>query len=327
VQAGSQCLPVLLQVVVALIAIALCAVLALSIWFFRKPFAATVWLRRRRLRRSGFAKTTVSTSLGRQTVWYGGSGPLLILLHGAGDQAGTWHRIARDLAQKYSLVMPDLAGHGQSTPSSGALGIGTILSALEQVLDSARWKSQRFVLVGNSLGAWISMLYARKHPERVSRLVLLNGGALRHELAEITLMPKNREEARRAFDAILDPATPRPPSFVLDDLVRVTNRGPIARIAATASEIPNYTLDGKLGDFPLPVDVIWGASDRLVPLEYAGTMEAQLPAARLTVIEHCGHAPQLECPTRLLEALLPVLAGPPPENQQPVSAASTNLGS
>ena len=306
-------MPVLVQVALLLSALAFVIALAASIQFLRHPIATTVWLRRNRLQRTGFARTTVETSAGPQIVWQGGSGPLLVLLHGAGDQAGTWHKIAADLARSYSLVMPDLAGHGQSAPPSGPLSIGTIVNTLEQVLDSASWKSQRFLLAGNSLGAWIAMLYAHKHPERVSRLLLINGGALKGLQTEITLTPETREEARRAFDAILDPATPRPPDFVLDDLVRVTNHGPMARLMATEAEIPNYVLDGTLGNFPVPVDIVWGASDRLVPLDYARTMEAQLPAARLTVIERCGHAPQLECPAMLLDALRSVLAaGPPP---------------
>ena len=320
-------MPVLMQIALLPVAVALLVVLAICIWFFRHPIAVTVWVRRKRLQRAGFANTTVQTSFGSQIVWHGGSGPLLVLLHGAGDQAGTWYRIAPELAQKYSLVMPDLAGHGQSAPPTGPLSIGTILAALEEVLDLPPWKSQSMTLTGNSLGAWIAMLYARKHPARVSRLLLIDGGALKFEQNEITLTPKNREEARRAFDAILDPASPRPPAFVLDDLIRVTNHGPMARLMATVAETSNYVLDGKLEDFPVPVDIIWGASDRLVPMSYARTMAAQLPAARLTVIERCGHGPQLECPVKLIEALISVLAAQPPQAKGFVSKKPTNADS
>lgn len=317
-------MPVLVEVVLALAALLLVITLTFLMRFFRHPIATTVWLRRKRLQRAGFVKKTIQTSFGSQTVWEGGNGPLLVLLHGAGDQAGTWHKIARDLGQRYSLLIPDLAGHGESSPSSGPLSIATILQGLEELLDSAPWKSQKFILAGNSLGAWIAMLYARKHPERVSRLFLVDGGALENARIEVTLTPKNREEARRAFDAILDPATPRPPSFVLDDLVRVTNHGVMARLTSTAAEMGNYILDGKLGDYPVPVDLVWGASDRLVPLEYARRMEAQLPAARVTVIECCGHAPQLECPEKLQAVLLVLLAADPPQSKKSVTPASTN---
>ena len=326
-------MPVLVQVVLLLAALVLLVAVAVSIQFFRHPLATTVWLRRNRLRRAGFAKSSVETSVGPQIVWRGGSGPLLVLLHGAGDQAGSWHKVAADLARKYSLVIPDLAGHGESAPSSGPLSPGTILSTLEQVLDSTtlhddkptpgsmevHGKPERFVLAGISLGAWIAMLYAHRHPERISRLLLIDGGALKFEQTGITLTPKNREEARRAFDAILDPSSPRPAAFVLDDLIRVTNRGPMARLMASEDEFSSYFLDDKLAGFSVPVDLIWGASDRLVPLEYARTLEAELPAARLTVLERCGHAPPLECPEKFFSALLSLLASDPPPDKRPAA--------
>jgi pimeloyl-ACP methyl ester carboxylesterase len=318
------CLPVFVQVAFLLAALAFLIALAVSIQCFRHPMAMMVWLRRKRLQRDGFARTTVETTVGPQIVWRGGSGPLLVLLHGAGDQASTWHKIAADLSRTYSLVMPDLAGHGQSAPPSGPLSIGTILATLEQVLDSDSWKPHRFILAGNSLGAWIAMLYTHKHPDRISRLLLINGGALKGLQTEITLTPKSREEARRTFDAILDPATPRPPGFVLDDLIRVTNHGPMARLIATEAEIPNYVLDGKLRDFRVPIDIVWGASDRLVPIDYARAMEAQLPAARLTVIERCGHAPQLECSAKLLKVLHSVLEAAAPTEKSYAPRGSAN---
>lgn len=154
----------------------------------------------------------------------------------------------------------------------------------------------------------MAMLYAQKHPRRVSRVLLIDGGPIK-SAAEIGLMPKNREEAKRAFEAVLDPATPRPPSFVLDDFVRVSNIGPISRLLAAGKEdMSNYLLDGQLASFPLPVDLIWGASDRLVPLDYAKTLQSQLPRSTLTVIAGCGHAPQLERPHKLTQVVLQVLA-------------------
>jgi len=142
----------------------------------------------------------------------------------------------------------------------------------------------------------------------VTRLVLIDGGPIRNA-SEIGIMPKDREEARRALDAVLDPSTPRRPNFVLDDLVRVSNTGPISRLpAAGVDDMSKYLLEDRLASFPLPVDLIWGASDRLVPLEYAKKLQSQLPHCTLTVIERCGHAPQLERPRELTRVLLQILA-------------------
>ena len=74
-----------------------------------------------------------------------------------------------------------------------------------------------------------------------------------------------------------------------------------------------FVLDGRLGEVTVPVDIVWGASDRVMPLSYAERMLAELPRARLTELPRCGHVPQQECPAAFAEALGKLLAGPPPE--------------
>jgi len=102
------------------------------------------------------------------------------------------------------------------------------------------------------------------------------------------------------------------PGFVLDDVVRQAQTGPLARLTQTAGEMGQYVLDGKLADIKAPVDLIWGESDRLFSIAYARRMMAQLPAARLTTIPGCGHVPMQECPARFGSALSDVLTMPPP---------------
>jgi pimeloyl-ACP methyl ester carboxylesterase len=297
-----------IRIVLLLIVAAVIGLVVFSILFFLRPIAATVWLRRNALRRAGLRKTTVATTVGKQIVWQGGAGPLLVLLHGAGDQAGTWNKVTADLKRRFQLAIPDLAGHGESEPVEGVLSLGTLLTALEQVLDAIPWRDAPMVVAGNSLGAWLAMVYAQKYPKRVTRVILIDGGPIKN-VSEISLMPKDREEARRALDAVLDPSTPQRPNFVLDDLVRISNAGPISRLlAAGGDDISKYLLEDKLSGFQMPIDLIWGASDRLVPLDYAKRLQSQLPHCTLTAIERCGHAPQLERPQQLTQVLLQILA-------------------
>jgi pimeloyl-ACP methyl ester carboxylesterase len=91
---------------------------------------------------------------------------------------------------------------------------------------------------------------------------------------------------------------------VLDDVIRLARVGPLARFAETRDTMERFTLDGRLGELRVPEEIVWGASDQLMPLEYAERMCAELPDARLLTVERCGHAPQVECPDRLLAALL-----------------------
>jgi pimeloyl-ACP methyl ester carboxylesterase len=310
------------KIVLLLVSAAVAALIIFFVLFFLRPIAVMVWFRRNALRRAGLRKTRLTTTVGEQVVWHGDSGPLLVLLHGAGDQAGTWYKVVPELKRHFQLVIPDLAGHGESDPVAGVLSLGTLLTALEQVLDTKPARDAPLVLAGNSLGAWMAMLYAQKHPQRVTRVVLIDGCPIQEAL-EVNIMPKDRAEARRTLDAILDPSTPRRPDFVLDDLVRISNTGPISRLLAVGAEdISKYLFDGKLASFRLPVDLIWGASDRLVPLDLAKKFQSQLPHCTLTVIQRCGHAPQFERPHEFTRVLLQILA--PDSSRAPATAQSVS---
>jgi pimeloyl-ACP methyl ester carboxylesterase len=180
-------------------------------------------------------------------------------------------------------------------------------------------------LVGNSLGAWVAMLYAVERPERVERLVAVNGGAIREDNPQVNLFPATREEARATMKALMGPATPPLPDFVLDDVIRHARVGPAGRLARTAGEMGAYLLDGRLDEVTVPVELVWGDADGLMRLDYAQRLLDGLPRARLTTVPRCGHVPHRECPDATLEALRSVLALPPPE-PRPAAAAEPAPG-
>jgi len=286
-------------------------VLASGLWYlWKRPLSVYALMNRRALAGAGLTEGTVTSSLGPQAFWTGGSGPTLVLLHGAGDSAGTYSSIVGKLTPRYRLVIPDLAGHGHSAPSDGPISVGQVLTGLEAVMQQG--PQDPAIIVGNSLGAWAALLFARQHPDRVARLVLVNGGALTGERPDLSLAPKTREEAAALMTQVRDPKSEPIAGFVLDDVVREAQTGPLSRLAQTAAGMTQYVLDGKLNAITVPVDLIWGESDRLFSLGYAHRMMAELPASRLTTIPGCGHVPQQECPSRFGSALLDVLTMPPP---------------
>jgi len=91
---------------------------------------------RRSLVSKGLQAATVETPSGPQTVFEGGEGPVLVLIHGAGDQAGTWSRVVPGLLPGRTLIVPDLAGHGDSAPADGPIDTSAIYHGLEAVLAS-----------------------------------------------------------------------------------------------------------------------------------------------------------------------------------------------
>ncbi len=287
-------------------------ILAFVFVVWRYPLAVFNWNNRRMLKNAGFQKTQVDTAAGKQTVWVAGTGDTLLLLHGLGDHGGSWSNIAPQLKSQYHVVVPDLAGHAESAPAEGPLSVGTVLAALSDIIDHES-PGKPVILVGNSLGAWVAMLYAEKHPDRVTRLVLVDGGAVKGETPAYAHVPSSREDARKMFDAVIDAGSPRPSDFVLDDIVRQAQHGPMARMAQTAPEMQQYLMDDRLATFKTPVDLLWGESDRLMPLVYAQKLRNDLIAARLTTLPRCGHVPQQECPKAFGAALAQILGYPLPE--------------
>lgn len=274
------------------------------VWLIAKrPLELFAWGSRRALARAGLRKTVVASPAGPQTVFVGGSGPTVVLLHGAGHQAGGWAPVVPSLAGRYRLVVPDLAGHGESAPAAGPIRTEELVAALEAVLGTCTADGP-VTVVGNSLGAWMAMLLAARLPERVGRVVAVNGGALLAAPGRVNLMPRTREEARTAMAQLRDPASPRVPDNVLDDLVRQADTSPIARLAAGAAGATAFLLgEDDLRKLRLPVRLVWGASDELMTLDYARRMAGLLPDAEVIPVERCGHIPHQEAPERFAAAL------------------------
>lgn len=305
-----------------LLALAAACGVATAWLFVRRPLEVFTWFARRTLVKAGLKKVVVPAPAGPQTVFVGGSGPILVLLHGVGDNAGTWLHVAPSLAARYTLLIPDLAGHGESAPASGPIPFADLFGSLEAVIERQAG-SERATLVGNSLGAWLAMVFAARHPERVERVVAVNGGPLAGSGGGPSLLPKTREEARDAMARLRDPGSAAVPANVLDDMVRRGPTGPIARFMGTAASMGAWLLnEDQLRALALPVRLVWGVSDQLFPLDYAKRMAAVLPDVELIPVERCGHVPQLEAPERFGAALRQALGNAPSTSTPPGGTAA-----
>src|SRR5208337_1915326 len=109
-----------------------------------------------------------------------GSGPLLVLIHGIAGRASTWEEVAWGLRQRYTIVAPDLLGHGDSSKPRGDYSLGGYANMLRDLLGALGY--ERATLVGHSLGGGIAMQFAYQFPERCERLVLVSSGGLGREV-------------------------------------------------------------------------------------------------------------------------------------------------
>lgn len=279
--------------------------------------------RRDALLAAGFTPLSLGGESDRQVSLVKGNGQPLLFLHGVGNQGSSWFEVAPAFSGSFRVVVPDLPGHGESAPADGALPMATIVGGAERLLLEVT-ADRKAIVVGNSMGAWIATLLALKHPDRVERIVLVNGGALPGDPGSPSLLPQNREQAAALMALLRDPGAPPLPDWLLDDLVRRAPTGPTARLTRDLPGLVANLLIGRLGEVRTPADLLWGASDRLMKVDYAERMLAELPASRLTLLERCGHIPQLECAPAFVTALAGLLAGPPPPPRlaTPASPAS-----
>lgn len=237
-------------------------------------------------------------------------GPTLVLLHGVNDSLLTFEPWARALGDAFRVVSVDLPGHGLTGPLPG---YPYAPHALDRFIAdfTAHLGLDTFVLAGNSLGGGLAWRFALDHPGRVRSLVLLAPTGLppRHESPPGWL-------ARAASLPVIGRLLTRlPPDFVvragMKKAIAESNgmeAGLIRRMSALLLNTGNraaalarlavpwaYPLIERLGDLKVPVLLIWGEGDRLLPVgDYLARFSGAWPHAQVLRLPGIGHLPQLE---------------------------------
>ena len=237
-------------------------------------------------------------SLDGTVYWTGGEGErTLCLIHGVNDHAGTWSLVAPALMKSCRLIIPDLPGHGESEPKTGALDMQHLVDRLAAVLDAE--DVAHATLVGNSMGAWISILYTLAHPSRVAELFLESGGGLALPLG-VSLVAANRGEAVPILQAVHGPNA-QLPDWAIDALITRSSDSPMLR--PVAGGMMAYFIDDRLTDLRVPATVVWGANDGVVTRAYIDRLHAGIAGAKLCVIDDAAHIPHAQQPERFIACL------------------------
>ncbi len=296
----------------ALAALALLAAAGgVSIFYFN-PVGIGMLLARQGLDRSGLERRLVEVPRGRVVYWTGGLGEPVVLLHGMGNQAGSWTKMAADIAVLSRVVLLDLPGHGDSDPTVGPLTMDDMVVGLAALVDKES-PEEPVTLMGNALGGWVALRYAVAHPQRVRRLILLNAFASSPPLDGLELVPEDREQALALVHAMSPRNATVPAGFVLDDLVDKITHGASPRMLRGLR--PGDALsDAELASLQIPVELLWGTEDDILPLAYGQALAQRLPQARLFALENCGHIPQQQCPREVLKRLVEII---PPTTLDP----------
>lgn len=229
----------------------------------------------------------------------GGEGPPLLLIHGVASKSSDWADILPELTKSHRVYALDLLGHGESDrPVDSDYSITTHAEKVLGLMDHL--KLQKPDIMGVSMGGWIAMKLAAQHPERVQRLVLVSSAGLAFEtkINEATFAPQSIDEMRATLAMQTDRKIP---DFLLRDFLRESKKKSwVHRKTLRSIFERGDVMDGKLQNVRMPVLLVWGTNDKVVPFEVAGKLQKELPQAKLVKLEGCGHLAVIECRDRML---------------------------
>jgi pimeloyl-ACP methyl ester carboxylesterase len=254
-----------------------------------------------------------------------GRGPALVLLHGIGCDHRTWIPVLRPLSRHFTVIAPDLLGHGQSDAPRADYSIGGYANGVRDLL--AMHGISSATVVGHSLGGGIAMQFAYQFPQSTQRLVLVGSGGLGRSvnplLRAITLpggntalkavaQPPVRIPAKAAMRALHSLRVPGTIDFngladVYDSLGDKNRRRAFHHVLRAAVDWRGQVitmLDRAYLAESMPSLVIWGEQDTVIPVKHAYAAHAVLPGSQLEVIPHAGHFPHEDDPEHFASAVI-----------------------
>jgi pimeloyl-ACP methyl ester carboxylesterase len=262
-----------------------------------------------------------------------GKGPVLLLVHGLAGSAMTWRHVMAPLAERFTVIAPDLLGQGESDKPRAEYSLGAHVDTLRDLLDALG--HERATFIGQSLGGGVAMQLAYQFPERCERLVLVNSGGLGREVSVILrLLALPSTEV--VFPFVCAPRLRDVASRVGTMLGRAGLRSTPAReemwrsyASLTDAESRHAFFRGlrdvidwrgqavsALGRLhhtaKLPTLIIWGARDPFIPVSHARVAHEAIPGSRLVIFEGVGHYPHCEAPERFVETIVDFIASTEP---------------
>jgi pimeloyl-ACP methyl ester carboxylesterase len=264
-----------------------------------------------------------------------GTGPTpLLLVHGIGSDGSTWDAVVPRLAERHTVIVPDLLGHGHSAKPRADYSIGGYANGMRDLLTLL--DVDRVTLVGHSFGGGVAMQFAYQYPERVERLVLVASGGFGHQLsfalraltlpgAWVALGLSHLAATRLALTALRAVAGVGIPASLAADLdealkVHAGLRDPAARAAflSVLRHVADWRgqvitmRDRAYLTEGLPTLVVWGEQDHVLPVEHAAVAAELIPESTVVRLPGVGHFPHREAPEAFVGAVTDFLAATAP---------------
>src|SRR3954467_14711066 len=235
-----------------------------------------------------------------------GRGPVVLLLHGLGCDHTTWLPVIATLSRRFTVIAPDLLGHGQSAKPRADYSLGGYANGMRDLLTVLG--IDKVTVVGHSFGGGVAMQFGYQFPERTERMVLVAPGGLGPEVSPairaITLpgfhqamglmtLPGVRQLTQSTMRALAASGVPK--ARDLDEVAEIigSGRGPHARAALrhVVSAVVDWRgqivtmVDRAYLTEAMPMCVIWGSDDSVIPVRHAAIASELAPGATVEVIQ------------------------------------------
>jgi pimeloyl-ACP methyl ester carboxylesterase len=253
-----------------------------------------------------------------------GSGPNLVLIHGMINSSRHWEAVATRLTGSYTVIAPDLIGHGEAATPRGDYSLGAHAASIRDLLTTIG--VERATIVGHSLGGGVAMQFFYQFPQRTERLALISSGGLGHEVS-----PLLRGAALPGSAALLKlAARPRLVGALAAGGKRLRDQGNSTGVylQAVARALGPLQEDGSRRAFletlrsvidvhgqrvsardrlyllgEMPTLIAWGERDRTIPIAHGVEARQSIPNCRFETLPKAAHFPNLEDPEGLAAVL------------------------
>ncbi|WP_319445308.1 MULTISPECIES: alpha/beta hydrolase [unclassified Mycobacterium] len=253
-----------------------------------------------------------------------GTGPAILLIHGIGDNSTTWQTVQSKLAQRFTVIAPDLLGHGKSDKPRADYSVAAYANGMRDLLSVL--DIEHVTVIGHSLGGGVAMQFAYQFPQLVERLILVGAGGVTKDVniaLRIASVPMGSEALALLRLPMVLPALQvlgriggalfgsTGVGRDLPDVVRILNDLPeptaSSAFARTLRAVVDWRgqvvtmLDRCYLTESVPVQLIWGSRDSVIPVEHARMAHAAMPGSQLEVFDGSGHFPFHDDPDRFVE--------------------------
>lgn len=253
-----------------------------------------------------------------------GSGPAILLIHGIGDNSTTRNGVHAKLAQRFTVIAPDLLGHGQSDKPRADYSVAAYANGMRDLLSVL--DIERVTIVGHSLGGGVAMQFAYQFPQLVDRLILVSAGGVTKDVNivfRLASLPMGSEAMALLRLPLVLPAV-QIAGRIVGKAIGTTSLGhDLPNVLRILDDLPEPTASAAFGrtlravvDWrgqmvtmldrcylteAIPVQIIWGTKDVVLPVRHAHMAHAAMPGSQLEIFEGSGHFPFHDDPARFID--------------------------